>query len=118
MDQPQKYIHQMQDGNTIRCRVKHIVCIISVAGKRHIYECEKNRNHSLLILESGYNLAKFKAEIKDPYFYPIFDGVLFNSRFYKSINANRSLQTTLDNAPQLIVSRKVLSDFKKHVLLW
>ncbi|MCF8276533.1 MAG: hypothetical protein K9J17_07345 [Flavobacteriales bacterium] len=114
----QKYILLRQDGQCIRCRIKHIICIISISGKRYVYEWQHRNGPQVQVFSSGYNLSKFKEEIDDPHFYPIFEGVIFNTRFYQSIDADRNLRTNAPIDIKLVVARKALVGFMKHLLSW
>lgn len=119
MEKPVKnYIILFKGNINIRCHISSIVCVVSVGGNCMVYEHLQHTNQPIRLIECSHRLPWFKSKITDPYFFEVKKGTLFNTRYFHSLSADRTLISRVTDVPHLIVSRKALKAFKEHLEYW
>jgi hypothetical protein len=112
-----KFILLKQDGETIKCCIKNIVCVISKNGICTIYEYHPALER-VIPVESHYRLKWFTDQIDDPHYFTIREGTEFNPRFFRRLRSDRTILLTVPDIPQLVLALDKLSEFREHIKHW
>lgn len=115
MKDKQRYILLKKGRGTVRCYIKRIICIVSAKGQCAVYEHRKNSKRTASKVVSSYKLSWFKEQIDDPRYFDIFEGTIYNTRFFEQLDNDRIIHSNVKGLPRLVVSKAQCSPFRKHL---